>query len=89
MRVMLAKLGKSQFLGRMLDTFPVDRILVGRVKGRVELAQKIVKAGREVQRRGFEEKWLAEAAEDLGVDSDEIDEVINSKGYLLSLIELI
>jgi hypothetical protein len=80
---MLIKLDKTKFLNKMLDAFPVDRVLVGRVKSRVDLAQKIVKASREVQRRGYEEKWLADAAEDLGVDADEIEEVISSKGYVM------
>ena len=48
----------------------------------LQKAQKIVKASREVQRKGYEEKWLAEAADDLGVDTDEIDKVVNSKGYV-------
>jgi len=82
LRQMLVKLDKAKFLAKMLDTFPIDRIQVSRVKHRVDLAQKIVKASREVQRKGFEEKWLSEAAEDLGVDADEIQEVINSKGYI-------
>jgi ATP-dependent RNA helicase DDX24/MAK5 len=78
---MLMKLDKTKFLNKMLDTFPIDRILVARLKQRVDLAQKVVKATREVQRKGYEEQWLAEAAEDLGIDADEVDEVINSKGY--------
>lgn len=82
LRQMLMKLDKAKFLNKMLDTFPIDRIQVSRVKHRVDLAQKIVKASREVQRKGFEEKWLSEAAEDLGVDADEIEDVINSKGYI-------
>ena len=65
----------------MLDAFPIDRLQVSRLKSRIDLAQKIVKASREVQRKGFEEKWLAEAADDLGVDADEVEQVINSKGY--------
>ena len=81
LRQMLIKLDKTKFLNKMLDTFPIDRIQVARLKHRVDLAQKIVKAGREVQRKGYEEKWLAEAADDLGVNADEIDKVINAKGY--------
>ena len=78
---MLNKLDKAKFLNKMLDAFPIDRIQVGRLKHRVDLAQKIVKASREVQRKGYEEKWLAEAADDLGVDADEMESVINSKGF--------
>ena len=80
LRQMLIKLDKTKFLNKMLDAFPIDRIQVTRLKHRVDLAQKIVKASREVQRKGYEEKWLAEAADDLGVDADKIQEVINSKG---------
>jgi ATP-dependent RNA helicase DDX24/MAK5 len=82
LRQMLIKLDKTKYLNKMLDAFPIDRIQVSRLKSRVDLAQKIVKASREVQRKGFEEKWLAEAADDLGVDADEVEQVINSKGYL-------
>jgi hypothetical protein len=85
LRQMLIKLDKTKFLNNMLDAFPIDRIQVARLKHRIDLAQKIVKASREVQRKGYEGKWLAEAADDLGVDADEMDKVINSKGYLLIL----
>jgi hypothetical protein len=81
---MLSKLDKTKYLNKMLDAFPIDRLQVTRLKHRVDLAQKIVKASRQVQRQGFEEKWLAEAADDLGVDADEIEQVINSKGYLFA-----
>jgi hypothetical protein len=80
---MLIKLDKTKFLTKMLDAFPIDRTQVARLKSRVDITQKIVKAGREVQRKGYEEKWLAEAAEDLGVDADEVERVINSKGYFI------
>jgi ATP-dependent RNA helicase DDX24/MAK5 len=80
LRQMLTKLDKSKFLNKMLDTFPIDKIQVARLKHRVDIAQKIVHASREVQRKGYEEKWLAEAAEDLGVEAREIEQVINSKG---------
>jgi ATP-dependent RNA helicase DDX24/MAK5 len=83
LRQMLIKLDKTKFLNKMLDAFPIDRIQVARLKHRVDLGQKIVKASREVQRKGYEGRWLAEAADDLGVDADEMDKVINSKGYFL------
>jgi len=73
-------LDKSKYLHKMLDVFPVDRIQVARLKHRVDLSQKIVKAGRESQQQGYEEKWLAEAADDLGVAPNDIDQVVNSKG---------
>jgi ATP-dependent RNA helicase DDX24/MAK5 len=81
LRQMLVKLDKTKYLNKMLDAFPIDRIQVARLKHRLEVAQKIVKATREVQRKGYEEKWLAEAADDLGVDPDEVERVINSKGW--------
>lgn len=77
---MLLKLDKAKFLKKMLDVFPIDRIQVARLKHRVDLGQKIVKASREVQRKGYEQKWLAEAADDLGVNAEEVEQVINSKG---------
>jgi ATP-dependent RNA helicase DDX24/MAK5 len=80
LRKMLIKLDKTKYINKMLDAFPIDRVQVARLKHRVDLAQKIVNATREVQRKGYEEKWLAEAAYDLGVDADEVDQVINSKG---------
>jgi ATP-dependent RNA helicase DDX24/MAK5 len=80
LRQMLTKLDKSKYLHKMLDVFPVDRIQVARLKHRVDLSQKIVKAGRESQQQGYEEKWLAEAADDLGVAPNDIDQVVNSKG---------
>ena len=82
LRQMLVKLDKTKFLNKMLDAFPIDRLQVARLKIRVDLAQKIVNASREVQRKGYEEKWLAEAADDLGVDAEEIQQVINSKGFV-------
>jgi ATP-dependent RNA helicase DDX24/MAK5 len=88
LRQMLIKLDKRKFLNKMLDAFPIDRIQVARLKNRVDLAQKIVKASREVQRKGYEEKWLAEAADDLGVDTDEIEQVINSKGYKSAILDV-
>jgi ATP-dependent RNA helicase DDX24/MAK5 len=84
LRQMLIKLDKSKYFNKMLDVFPIDRIQVTKLKYRVDVSQKIVKASREGQRQGYEEKWLAEAAEDLGVDAEEIDLVINSKGYVPS-----
>lgn len=81
LRQMLLKLDKGKYLNKMLDTFPIDRLQVSRLKHRVDIAQKIAKASRETQRKGYEEKWLAEAADDLGVDANEIQQVINSKGY--------
>jgi ATP-dependent RNA helicase DDX24/MAK5 len=83
LRQMLIKLDKTKYLNKMLDAFPLDRTQIARLKRRVDLAQKIAKASREAQRKGFEEKWLAEAADDLGVDPDEVEHVINSKGYVV------
>lgn len=81
LKQMLVKLDKTKFVGKMLDTLPIDRIQVSRLKPRVILAQKIAKAGREVQRQGYEEKWVSKAADDLGIDAEEIAQIINSKGY--------
>jgi ATP-dependent RNA helicase DDX24/MAK5 len=81
LRALLVKLGKAKMVERMLEAFPVDRVLVSRLKPRINLGQKVVNAGIEVQKRGHQEKWMAEAADDLGVDEEELTRVINSKGY--------
>src|SRR5271169_2431024 len=44
LRQMLIKLDKTKYLTKMLDAFPIDRLQVARLKHRVDMAQKIVKA---------------------------------------------
>jgi ATP-dependent RNA helicase DDX24/MAK5 len=73
---MLSKLNKSE----ILHNFPIDRTEVAKLKHRVDLAQKITHATREDQRIDHEHKFFAEAADDLGVDSEELDQIVNSKG---------
>jgi ATP-dependent RNA helicase DDX24/MAK5 len=73
---MLTKLGKS----KVLHNFPIDRIHVGKLTRRVDLAQKITDSSREDQRKEREHNWFAEVADDLGVESEELDRIINSKG---------
>jgi hypothetical protein len=80
LHVLLLKLDKAKYLKRMLEAFPVDRVQVSRLKPRINLAQKVVNAGLEVQRKGAQGKWMSEAADDLGVDNEELAQVINSKG---------
>jgi len=74
---MLTKLNKSE----ILHNFPVDRTEVAKLRRRVDLAQKITHATREDQRKEHEHNMFSEAAEDLGVDSNELDQIVNSKGY--------
>lgn len=81
LRQMVMKLDKSKFLSKMPDIFPVHRIIVSKLRHRVDLAQKVVNASLEVQRKGKEEKFFAEAADELGVDTEELGTIINSKGY--------
>ena len=76
----MLKLDKVKYFERMLEAFPIDRVQVSRLKPRINLVQKVVSAGLEVQRKGYQGKWMAEAANDLGVDEDELAKVINSKG---------
>jgi ATP-dependent RNA helicase DDX24/MAK5 len=80
LRALLVKLGKAKMVERMLEAFPVDRVLVSQLKPRINLGQKVVNAGIEVQKRGHQEKWMTEAADDLGVDEEELTRVVNSKG---------
>ena len=84
LRQMVLKIDKSKFLKRMPDTFPVDRIIVSKLRRRVDLAQKIANASLEVERQGKEKSMFAEAADELGVDENELEEIVNSKGYGLS-----
>jgi ATP-dependent RNA helicase DDX24/MAK5 len=81
LRALLVKLGKAKRVERVLEAFPVDRVLISRLKPRINLVQKVVNAEIEVQKRGHQEKWMSEAAGDLGVDEEELTRVINSKGY--------
>jgi ATP-dependent RNA helicase DDX24/MAK5 len=77
---LLVKLGKAQRVERVLEAFPVDRVLISQLKPQINLAQKVVNAEIEVQKRGHQKKWISEAAGDLGVDEEELTWVINSKG---------
>ncbi|KAF8469168.1 P-loop containing nucleoside triphosphate hydrolase protein [Kalaharituber pfeilii] len=54
--------------GTTLQSLDVDRKLVGMLKRRVDLAQKIAEAETERQKVGKEEGWLRNAVEELGVD---------------------
>jgi len=80
LHALLLKLDKVKYFERMLEAFPIDRVQVSRLKPQINLAQKVVSAGLEVQRKGYQGKWMSEAANDLGVDEDELAKVINSKG---------
>ncbi len=53
-----------------MKSFGVDRKLVSRLKKRVELAKKITDSTQEKQKKGHEDDWLKNAAEELGVDYD-------------------
>ncbi len=55
---------------RGIRTLDIDRRIVGRLKPRTVLAKQIADAGRAKEKKGHEDKWLRDAAEELGVDYD-------------------
>lgn len=69
LKKMFAKLDKD--LGGMLS-FPIERHLLEKVRVRVSLAKRIADSGLATQKTNHEKNWLAEAADDLGVELDEI-----------------
>jgi len=63
---------KSKYYIRSLD---IDRKVVSRLKPRVTLAKKIADSSLAKEKKGHEDDWLKNAAEELGVeyDSDEFN----------------
>lgn len=59
--------------GGAIKSFEVDRTIVSKLKGRIQLAKKISDAERDTQKSGKEDNWLRKAAEDFGVDFDSDD----------------
>ncbi|KAL8925302.1 MAG: hypothetical protein Q9208_003592 [Pyrenodesmia sp. 3 TL-2023] len=53
-----------------IRTLELDRRIVGRLKPRTVLAKQIADAGMAKEKKGHEDKWLRDAAEELGVDYD-------------------
>lgn len=51
-----------------IRTLELDRRIVGRLKPRTVLAKQIADAGMAKEKKGHEDKWLRDAAEELGVD---------------------
>ncbi|BFZ60202.1 ATP-dependent RNA helicase [Saitoella coloradoensis] len=94
LRKMIAKLDKNV---EEMATFPIDRQLVAKLKPRITLAKKITEGDKAQSKKGHEDAWLKQAAEDLGVDIDEAisvpDKKINSKsaraGMKAELAELL
>lgn len=53
-----------------IHTLELDRRIVGRLKPRTVLAKNIADAAMAKERKGHEDKWLRDAAEELGVEYD-------------------
>lgn len=53
-----------------IRTLELDRRVVGRLKARTLLAKKISEAGMAKEKKGHEDRWLRDAAEELGVEYD-------------------
>ncbi|EPY53882.1 ATP-dependent RNA helicase Mak5 [Schizosaccharomyces cryophilus OY26] len=69
-------------LKRRLDefpSFPIDMTLLGVLKPRVELSHKIADLTRKAGKLGREEAWLKAAAEELGVENSEEEDLDNPK----------
>ncbi|KAL8707379.1 MAG: hypothetical protein Q9225_007766, partial [Loekoesia sp. 1 TL-2023] len=56
-----------------IRTLELDRRIVSRLKPRTVLAKKIADAGIAKEKKGHEDEWLRDAAEELGVDYDSED----------------
>lgn len=69
----------SKYFIRSLD---IDRRVVSRLKPRATLAKKIADVGQAKEKGHAEDKWLREAAEELGVDydSEEMESMGGTKG---------
>ncbi|TGO67583.1 hypothetical protein BOTNAR_0039g00200 [Botryotinia narcissicola] len=59
---------KSKFYIRSLD---IDRRVVARLKPRVTLAKKIADSALAKEKKGYDDDWVKNAAEELGVEYDE------------------
>ena len=64
----------SKKKGYMLHTIDVDRRLISRMKERVTLAKKIADAELAKEKGRTEDDWLTSAADELGVDLDDLDD---------------
>ena len=53
-----------------INAMHIERQIISRLKSRVLLSQKITEASLAKEKHNHEDKWLKEAAEDLGVDYD-------------------
>lgn len=76
----LVKLKRVLNHSQALKTFDVEYNFLNRLKDRVRLAKKISDATVENTYKGKTEAWLREAADDLGVDLDEM-EGLNDKKF--------
>ncbi|KAL9016450.1 MAG: hypothetical protein Q9185_006219 [Variospora sp. 1 TL-2023] len=60
----------GRIAGPGIRTLELDRKIVARLKPRIVLAKNIADAGMAKKKKGHEDKWLRDAAEELGVDYD-------------------
>lgn len=66
-----------------LVSFDVDYDIVGRIRRRVVLAKKITDSRQESTYKGKDDSWLKDAANDLGVDLDDLEDASKSrKGWM-------
>ncbi|KAI1366442.1 DEAD/DEAH box helicase [Xylaria arbuscula] len=84
-RRLIAKVHSERKTSRknlFVQTLDMDRKLVNRLKPRVTLAKKIADAGLAKEKRGKDDEWMRNAAEELGVeyDSDELEQAGNWGG---------
>ncbi|QSL66284.1 hypothetical protein MERGE_000662 [Pneumocystis wakefieldiae] len=64
------------FLGKNVDemlSFPVDHFLLKKLKPRINLGQKITNVIRHINKQRYNYTWLKEAADDLGVNMNELN----------------
>jgi ATP-dependent RNA helicase DDX24/MAK5 len=53
----------------------IDHVLASRLKARAKLAKRIADVESAVKRAGDEDKWMKEAAEELGLDEDDLEDL--------------
>lgn len=63
-----------------IETLPVDRKMVSRLKPRVDLSKRIADTVLAKEKAHSEDNWLRNAADDLGVEYDEDDFDVSGKG---------
>lgn len=69
--------------GSGMSSFDIDYDTIGRIRRRVVLAKKIADSVQESTYKGKDTSWLKDAANDLGVDLDDLEQVSKTqKGWM-------